>query len=509
MRIAIIYVAQETNDFNPLPTTLQDYEAFGIFEGQAVIDRMQGAGQVGGFLQVVADSGMDIEIVPIIRAWSCAGGRITRDAFDYFQHKIEDGLRAAGPLDGLALQLHGACAADGIDDVEGQQAALCRAILGPNVPIVLGLDHHANITRKIVENVDAIVGHRTQPHDVFDTGVIGTELLLDIITNKLRPTTAWRKIPLVSHQEKFLTAHGPMKKWFDRARAMEADPRVLQASNYPMQPWLDVEEGGWSTIVVTNDDQALAEELADELADLCWSLRDEFQEREAVDVDAAVLMADAEPEGLVVLSDTGDTVFGGAAGDSNVILEAVLRLGIKKPILIPMISPAAARTLAEAGEGARVTIALGGDGAPEFFSPIEVTATVRKVGGGVLNIVEGHHGAVDLGIAVIFDIGSVTMMITELRGLAGNLPELYEAFGIDPRDYGIAVLKTASNFQYFSKIASCVIRADTPGPGQSDVFTLPWKRIPRPIYPLDPVDDWRAVSSMPGGGGPSRTHRTV
>jgi microcystin degradation protein MlrC len=509
MRIAVIYIGQETNDFNPQPTTLKDYESFGIFEGQEITDRMTASGQIGGFFQAIADSKLDIEVVPIIRAWSCAGGRITKDAFEHFQRKIEAGLAAAGQIDGLALQLHGACAAEDLDDVEGAQAALCRKILGPDVPIVLGLDHHANITQQIIDNVDAIVGHRTQPHDVFDTGVIGTELLLKIISENLKPTTAWRKIPLVSHQEKFLTAHGPMKLWFDRARAMEADKRVLQASNYPMQPWLDVAEGGWSTVVVTDNDQALAEKLADELADLCWSLRDAFQEREAVDVDAAVLMADAETDGFVVLSDTGDTVFGGAAGDSNVILEAVLRLGTRKPILIPMISPRAARQLAEAGEGAQVTIDLGGDAAPEFFKPITVTGTVRKVGGGRLNIVEGHHGEIDLGVAVIFDVGPATMMITELRGLAGNLPELYEAFGVDPRDYGIAVLKTASNFQYFSKIASCVIRADTPGPGQSDVFTLPWKRIPRPIYPLDPVADWRAVSTMPGGGGAAPSHRFV
>src|SRR5690606_19107468 len=133
---------------------------------------------------------------------------------------------------------------------------------------------------------------------------------------------------------------------------------------------------------------------------------------------------------------------------------------------------------------------LGGDGAPEFFTPLEVTGTVRRVGGGVVKIAAGPHGAVDLGVAVLFEVGPATLMITELRGLAGNLPELYEAMGIDPRTYKMAVLKTASNFQYFSSISTRVIRADTPGPGQSDVFTLPWKRIPRPIYPLDPVDDW-------------------
>ncbi len=98
-----------------------------------------------------------------------------------------------------------------------------------------------------------------------------------------------------------------------------------------------------------------------------------------------------------------------------------------------------------------------------------------------------------MGRVVIFDVGPVTLMISELRGVAGNLPEVYRFFGIEPEEYKIAVLKTASNFQFFEPITSRLIRADTAGPGQSDVFTLPWKRLPRPIYPLDKVDDWRAA----------------
>ena len=499
MRIALIYVAQETNDFNPVLTTLDDYRSYGLHEGQEIIEKLRDHGQVGGHFKAIKDSGLEIETIPIIRGFSVAGGRISREAFDFFADKIRKGLEAAGKIDGLALQLHGACAAEGIDDVEGEQAALCRAILGKDVPIVLGLDHHANITQKLMDNCDAIVGHRTQPHDVYDTGVIGTELLIRIITERLKPVMAWRKIPLVSHQEQFLTSHGPMKTWFDKARAVESDPRVLQASNYPMQPWLDVTEGGWATVVVTNNDQELAEKLADELADLAWSLRDDFQVREAVSVDDAVRRADAASKGVVVLSDTGDTVFGGAAGDSNLILESMLRLGIKGPALVPMISRTAAATLHAAGEGAEVTLDLGGDIATDFFKPLRVTGIVRKVASGVVQLKDyNHQGDVDLGKAVIFEVGPVTLMITELRGVAGNVPGVYEALGIDPAAYKMAVLKTASNFQFFASITSEVIRVDTRGPGQSDVFSLPWKRIPRPIYPLEPIDDWRQHSSQPG-----------
>ncbi len=208
-------------------------------------------------------------------------------------------------------------------------------------------------------------------------------------------------------------------------------------------------------------------------------------------IDDAVRMADAADKGLVVLSDTGDTVFGGAAGDSNLILEAMLRLGIRGRALVPMIAPETVARLVQAGEGAQVTLPVGGSVAKAFFQPLQVTGTVRRIGGGKVNLTRHYQDEVDMGGTVVFDVGPVTMLISELRGVAGNLPDVYRAFGVEPQDYKMAVLKTASNFQYFASMTSQVIRVDTRGPGQSDVFGLPWKRIPRPVYPLDPITDWR------------------
>lgn len=493
MRIALIHIAQETNDFNPVATTLRDYESFGIVEGPAIASTYRGIGEIGGFIDAIHASGKPIEVVPIIRGWAVAGGRIDAAAYAFFEQKIRLGLQAAGRIDALSLQLHGACAAAGMDDVEGEQLQTCRAVLGPTIPIVLGLDHHANVTKKMVALSTAIVGHRTQPHDPYDTGRIGAELMLKILYGGARPVAAWRKLPLLSHQEQFLTAQGPMKTWFDRARALEADPRVLQASNYPMQPWLDVAEGGWSTVVVTNNDRPLAEKLADELADLAWSLRADFQKKEALAIDDAVRLADAATKGMVLLSDTGDTVFGGSSGDSNLILESMLRLGIQSPVLMPLIEPQTAAALAAAGEGATVTLALGGHSATKFFSPLTVTGKVGRIHRGMVPLRNYYQAEIDMGCTVLFQVGPVTLLVSEYRGVAGNLPDVYEFMGLDLSRYKIAVLKTASNFQYFAALSSQVIRVDTRGPGQSDVLSLPWARIPRPMYPLDPIDEWRAV----------------
>lgn len=499
MRIGFLCITQESNDFNPLLTTLDDFRSNNIRLGAEIAAASQ-TGKYRGCLDAVAASGLDVEMVPIVNAGAVAGGRISREAFDFFAAEIRKGLAAAGKLDGLILMLHGACAGEGIDDVEGEQAALCREILGPGVTIALGLDHHANVTHKMIDSVDVVAGHRTQPHDQIDTGHVTAATLLRVLKNKIAPTTAWRKIPLLSHQENFFTDRAPMKTWFDRARAMEAEnPKVLQASNYPMQPWLDVAEGGWATVVCTDNDQALAEKLADELADLAWSLRDKFQEHIAVTIDDAVRQADAAPKGVVILSDTGDTVFGGAAGDSNLILEAMLRIGIRGKALVPMIAPKAVAALHAAGEGATVTLKLGGEIADRFFTPLEVTGVVRRLMDQPLEIAAFRSGVVNMGKSAIFEVGPVTLLLSELRGAGGNLPELYEAHGVDVGAYQMAVMKTATAFWRFDRFRSEVIRVDTKGPGQSDIFTLPWKGLPRPIYPLEQFTDRRvARSPRPG-----------
>ena len=204
-----------------------------------------------------------------------------------------------------------------------------------------------------------------------------------------------------------------------------------------------------------------------------------------------MLRAVAASDGVVVISDTGDSMFGGSAGDSTVVLESVLRIGGGVSALIPMVDRGAVARLTAAGEGATVTVGVGGCTTP-FFAPVEVTGVVRTVASGVLDLRgAGHWGLeVDMGTTVIFDVGAVRLMISELRGLGGNLPVIYRRFGVEPGDYKLAVLKTASNFQFFRSVTSEVIRADTPGPTQSDITALSWLRAPRPLYPLDDLIDW-------------------
>ena len=157
---------------------------------------------------------------------------------------------------------------------------------------------------------------------------------------------------------------------------------------------------------------------------------------------------------------------------------------------MPLIEASTVATLVAAGEGAEVTLALGGHSTP-FFTPLTVTGRVRKIADGHVKVPVFQQPEFDQGQTVIFETGPVTLMISERTGSAGNVPHVYRWFGIEPADYKMAVLKTASNFQFFAPISSQVIRVDTRGPGQSDVVGLPWRRVPRPIYPMEEIQNYK------------------
>ena len=490
-RIALVHLMQETNTFNPVPTTLADFENVALLEGDEVLARSDPSGPIAGAHAAVEASAADVELVPVLRADAQSGGRLTRDTVDELCRRLTHRLRESLPVDGLLVLLHGAAAADGVDDVEGHLLAVIRSAAGSEIPLWLMLDHHANLTKEMTNQCDLLLAFRTQPHDPFETAHDLTRLALRHLSGDIRPTVAWRKMPMITHQEQYLTAYGPMKEWFDRARALEADGRALAVSLFPMQPWLDVEQAGWSVAVATDGDQDAAESLADEFADHAWSMRHRFMEQESLAVDAALRYADDPSSGIVLLSDTGDSVLGGSSGDSTTILGALVAGRWRHRALVPIVDPQLARRLAASRVGDMVTVDIGG-WANSFWSPLLVTGTVRALGDGVVELVGLPQGSVDSGRTAILDVGNVTVLVTEHTGVGAIHPDVYRTLGVEPADHKMIVMKTASNFQYMRAITTSFVRVATPGPTQSDVGSLPWARIPRPMFPLDPIDSWRS-----------------
>jgi microcystin degradation protein MlrC len=504
VRIAVAVVSHEACTFNPTPTGLASFEARCLLYGRELLeDPPPAAGFLRGFVTTMPQIVPDVELLPSIAARTTAGGRMARETLDSLRTTIVDGLQAAGNLDGMAFCLHGASAAEGEDDVEGHLLEAVREVVGPDLPIGVPLDHHANITQRMVEKATFLIGDRYQPHDKFDTGRLLAEMLAKVIRGEIDPVMVHRKLPLISHQEQYLTSKPPMKTWFDLARAHEtADSPILSVSTFPMQPWLDVTEAGYTVVVVSDGDHASAEQVADEVADLAWSLRADFQVKDSVPPAEAVARA-AESNALTVISDTGDSVGGGSGGDSTTMLEEFLRHGGPRA-LIPLVHPPIAEMVGDLEVGQQVTLEVGG-AVTGWWKPVRVTGTVRAVdadytapdNASVRHLTSSNplpfQNSRYCGPTVALEVDNVMLVVSAKSGPAGRAPVHYTGLGIDVGDYDAAVLKTASNFQFWTEdLTTNLVRANTPGPTQSDVADLPWTRIPRPMYPLDPdLTDWR------------------
>jgi len=486
-------ISQESDTFTPVLTTLDDFENWNLHDADTMFEALRGVGTIGAFLTTLEADRADVVSVPVIAGRAPPGGALAADVLDYFVPRLVDGLAGALPLDGVLLSLHGACASEKIDDVEGYLLSRAREIVGREVPIVAALDHHANITERMVNEADGLVGHRTQPHVHVHTGRAAAELLLACVKREIAPTTAWHKIPMVTHQEQFLTSDGPMKVWFDRAREFETRPGVVSVSTFPMQPWLDVAEGGWSTVVTTDNDLPLARRLSAELADLAWSMREEFWELTSVPVDEAVRRAEGAERGVVVLSDTGDSVLGGSPGDSTSILSEMLRQRIISTALVPVADPEVVAAAVAAGTGSEITVAVGGKVDDVFSKPVEVKARVAGVTDGHVEMEWLGLESCEMGRTVLLEAGSIKLLVSELRGVGGTHPAVYRPFGIDPGEAKVVVVKTASNWHAYAEMMSEVIRVDSPGFTQSHLERLEWRRAPRPLYGLDELPDWKAA----------------
>jgi microcystin degradation protein MlrC len=491
VRIAIAEISQETDTFSLLPSDITDFESSTFLSGQDMLERNANEGVVGGARSFFAGKS-DVELVPLLHASAVAGGTLTHAAFQELQRRLLAALAACQPIDGLLLSLHGATVSERVDDVSGQILLAARRAVGQRVRIVVPLDHHANVTRLIVETADMVVGFETQPHEPFSTGLTAARHLYGLVRDGLSPVRAWAKVPMIAPQDRFLTSQGPMREWSLMARRIEEEENVLSASVFPMQPWLDAAEGGWTAVVYARGDGERARTCADRLAAEAWRLRHEFWISERQPVARAVREAIAAPRGLVLLSDMGDAVYGGAPGDSTSILRELLAQGVPCLAYLSLFDPPAVARASAAGLG-QLTLTLGGRYDP-FSRPLEVAGRVTAISHGLQTVTQGR--SISTGKAVLFETGNVRVAITANRNASVIMPILYTHLGLDIDTAKIVVLKTGSNFQYFERWRRSLIRVDSPGATQSDLASFAWTKLPRPVFPLDDLRDWQPSSGI-------------
>jgi len=502
MRIVTGGIAQETNTFQWQPTTLDDFQrpGFGTLVRGEQILALDGTGTVYG--GVVAEARRrGITLVPTTYGGVMPGGRVTRAAFDALSEEILAGIRAALPVDGVLLVLHGAMALEDADDAEGLLIQAVRSVVGPNVPIVAPLDLHTNLSDEMIAGLDALVGYKEYPHtDMPETGAAALALLADTIAGECRPTMAHTRIPLIAPNQSMVTTwQSPLKHAIDRAREMEREPGVLAATLFGGFPFADVPFAGIASVVVTDDDPALARRCADELAAICWDRRDDFTIRPTSVADAIREAMDGRAGSVFVLADIADSGASGTAGDGTALLRGLMDAGARSAAVAQIMDPAAVAACVAAGVGAEVTLTVGGKHDRLHGPPLEISGMVRLIHEGSF-LIAGPMGSgtvASRGRTVVLEIGgpgAIELQLTEVRGHPHDL-NFFRAFGIEPAERRILTLKSAAHFRAaFEPIATKVIEVETPGISSADLSSFSYERLRRPIHPLDGDVRW-----SPGG----------
>ena len=489
-RIAIGLLMQESNSFSPLPTTVETFESYYLYRGNELLTRYGDARtEVPGFLSVLAEAGA--EPVPLMAAYATASGTVTRAAFDALVGEMEDRLRAAGPVDGLLLALHGAMVVEDQPDGDGEIIERMRRILPSGVPTGVSLDLHAHVTPLMLQPSVFHIGYREYPHiDMYETGERTARLLLDIVAGRRpMPAMALAKRPMIVSPVATRTTDGPLRPVVDEARRMENEGEVIHAALFPVQPWIDVPNLGFAVLVCA-DDQVRATVAAGKLADMAWGRRADFFP-DLTSLDEAIHIGLAS-KGITIVSDTGDAPTGGSAADSAAVLKALLAAGADRaPRLsyLTLCDPESVRTANTAGAGATVTLSLGhrfskGDGAP-----VEVTGVVQSLSDGTYRMVDSGPNGLELcmGPSAVIAIGAIRILLRSLPSLEWDRA-MYTSQGLPLEAAALVFVKSPSHFRHsFGPVAARILAANTPGPTAPDMRRIPFKSVTRPLYPLDPI----------------------
>jgi microcystin degradation protein MlrC len=497
MRIAIGQLWQETNTFNPVPTTRRDFERFGVLRGAELVERMADTNELGGFIQSLRTWPERPEIVGLVRLPAWPAGAATADTFDWLQSEMLGALRNAVPIDALLLALHGSMTAVGTPDVEGAILAAVREVLGERVPIVATLDLHANVTEKMVRAADALVLYHTAPHiDVFETGQRGAAVLRRILISGARPMTAYQKLPLVVPAERANTADPASVSYGFREtlQKWETGANVLAAGLATVQPWLDVPEFGSAVIVVTDGDADLARRRCAEMADEVWKRRRDYLP-ELSAADQAVAIAHANANGLVVLSDSADATTSGAPGESTAILSELLNYDWHRPAILPFVDPETVKQAEQAGCGASLMVTLGGKRDRRFSRAIQLDVQVVRLFDARF-VLSGHLArnlSIDMGRSVLLNHGGIHIVVTSESG-PHFAPELFYAAGLDPFAAALLVAKSPCGFRAaYANRAARILVVRAPGCAPSDFWRYEYRNIQRPLWPWDEIEGWRAA----------------
>lgn len=471
LRVGIIGFLHESNTFFEVPTRWEDFASTSMTSGEAMRERWTGAHhELGGFFAGCAEE--DLDAVPGFATFAVPGGAIAAEDFERLAEALLGAVAAMGPVDGLLVALHGATVSEAFRDADGEILRRLRLQVGPELPIVLTLDLHANVSAQMVRHSDAIVAYRTNPHlDQRERGQEAARLLAAILRGTANPVMALETPPLAVP---IAVQKTDALFLFDDLREVLTWPGILSASVCLGFYYADVEEMGTSFLAVADGDEELARRAAKWMADRAWARREELvaplpSPAEAV---TAAMAATAKP---VVLMDIGDNVGGGSAADSLVLFEECLRQGARNALVVLFAPQLVERCLA-AGVGQAVALGF-------------CSGTVRLVYDGHFTERKVRHGGwmhCDQGLTAVVETAEDHTVVLTSRRMAPMSLEQIRSAGVIPERKDILIVKGVVAPQAaYREVAASIVLVDTPGPTANDPASFVYKHRRTPMFPME------------------------
>jgi microcystin degradation protein MlrC len=464
LRIGVAGIHIESSTFSPHRSTVDDFR---VARGADLLARYD-------FLAPGRPLTDDVEWVPLLHAVAVPGGPVTAATYDQLAGEIYQRLRAAGPLDGVFIDFHGAMTVEGRTDIEADFVEGIRAITGPDVLLSGAMDLHGNVSRRLISAVDLLTCYRKAPHtDTWETRERAATNLLACLRAGTRPRRAWVQVPVLLPGEKTSTRVDPAKRVYAMVEEVEAMDGVLDAAIWVGYAWAD-EPRCQAAVVVTGDDEALITAQARRLAGAYWDARAEFRfVAPTGTLDQCLDQAVASSARPFFISDSGDNPTAGGAGDTSWTLDRLLRrpditAADRTTIYAAIVDPEVTATGHAAGIGAELNVKLGGKIDSTPGGPVSLTATVSAL-------------AKD---AIVLSVGGLRVIVTAHRKPYHREADFAE-LGLRPRQADLVIVKIGYLEPELYAMAADWLLALTPGGVDQDLLRLGHHRIDRPMFPFD------------------------
>ena len=486
MRIAIGQVAHETNTFSNVKTTIDLFKLWEWDHGETIVQKHSG---VKDYLSGMIDRGssLGIEIVPTFSAWANPSGTITKETYQAAKHNLISSIKAAGELDAICLFLHGAGVAEDTDDLEGDLLTELRNEFGYKIPIVIALDLHANITETMVIESDAILGNIDYPHtDSYERGIEAIDITIKIIKEEVNICMSLAKLPLLIPTTSSYTS--PVKDINEWCQEWEEHPDVLDCTLFHGFPYSDIPVAGVSIVTITNDNPLLAGEISEELAARIWEVKDKFFP-DLPTPKKALAIASSRINYPIVINEASDNPGAGTPADGTYLLQEMIEANIPNSCFGFMYDPEVVEIAHKAGIGSRIEIDLGGKTDTLHGKPLKISAYIKCLTDGqfIQSSPMWKGSKINLGNSTRLQIGNVDVIVCSVRAQTFD-EQVFLLHGIDVLQTKIIGLKSAHHFRAsFLPIAKEIISVDSPGLSTGDLSSFDYKKVERPIYPLDHV----------------------